>query len=269
MSSFPFGDRRVDHGTYIRKEFQIDSTRTIIYQNGTGEPLVYFHGAGTWHGIGFSDKWDKHFTTYLPYHPGFGASAINPRIGSIQGYVDHYAKLFDVLGLDRVHLVGTSLGGYLAAEFAAQHGSRVKRLVLACPAGFDVKEHPPTDLSRVSPDQIPNYLAHNVSNLVPYLPEGQDEEFNAMRKKEGDSACRLLLNGKMVNSAMPSILQKIQAPTLVIWGKEDKILPVGQAEHWYQAVSQCEVNIVENAGHLVLDESETARHAVREFLLRS
>jgi pimeloyl-ACP methyl ester carboxylesterase len=72
----------------------------------------------------------------------------------------------------------------------------------------------------------------------------------------------------MINSAMPSILQKIQTPTLVIWGKDDKILPVGQAGHWHQAISQCEVNIVENAGHLVLDESETARHAVREFLLR-
>jgi pimeloyl-ACP methyl ester carboxylesterase len=268
MSSFPVGDRRVDHGTYIRKVFQVDGTRTIVYQNGTGDPLVYFHGAGTWHGIGFADKWEEHFTTFLPHHPGFGASAVNPRIGSMQSYIDHYAKLFDLLGLDRVHLVGTSLGGYLAAEFAAQHGARVRRLILACPAGFDLKKHPQTDLSKVSPEQIPDYLMHNVSNLIPYLPEGTDEEFNAMRNKEGNSASRLLLNGKMINPAMPSILQHIQTPTLVIWGSEDKILPVSQAEYWHQALPHCEVKIVEHAGHLVLDESETARLVVREFLLR-
>ncbi|CAI8905661.1 alpha/beta fold hydrolase [Pseudomonas sp. IT-P218] len=268
MNSSPFGDRRVDHGTYSQRVFEVDGTQTVVYQNGTGEPLVYFHGAGTWHGIGFAEKWDEHFKTFLPHHPGFGGSAVNPEIGSMQSYVDHYAKLFDLLGLDRVHLVGTSLGGYLAAEFAARHGERVRRLVLACPAGFDVEDHPQTDLSQVSPELIPDYLMQNVGNLKPYLPTEPDEEFHAMRRKEGNSTSRLLLNGKLINPAMPSVLQHIKSPTLVIWGNNDKILPVGQAEHWQRALPQSELLIVENAGHLVLDESESARRMVREFLLR-
>lgn len=140
--------------------------------------------------------------------------------------------------------------------------------MLACPAGLQVERFPATDLSKVSPDQIPAFLVHDTCHLTPYLPEGEDAQFAAMRRQEAEASERFMHGGKMINPDMPSVLQSIQIPTLIIWGKEDRILPVGQAEFWHQLIPQSEVKVVGQAGHLVLDESATARHAVSEFLLR-
>lgn len=89
----------------------------LLRRNGV--PLVYLQRGGTWHGLAFAEQWPANSNTYLPYRPVFGASAVNARITTMQGYVDHYDALFDAMGLDRFHLVGFFFGGRRPAEFAA------------------------------------------------------------------------------------------------------------------------------------------------------
>lgn len=267
MNVHPRGDRRVDHSNYEYQEHRIDGTTTVVYHAGNGSPLVYLHGAGTWHGLKFADDWPAHFSTYLPYHPGFGPSETNPRIDSFQGYVDHYVKLLDALELDRVNLIGFSLGALVAVKFAAQHGNRISKLVLAAPVGLNVPAHPQPDLMSIPPEEFPNYLANDIGTILPYLPSGPDEEFQAMRMKEGTSTARLLRNGSLIDPDLPYTLGLIQSETLLIWGREDRIVPCGQAEYWRKAIPQSQALLFSNAGHLVLDESLSARDAVLSFLL--
>ena len=69
----------------------------------------------------------------MPFHPGFGESGDDPSISEMHDYVMHYLDLFDTLGIERMRLVGFSLGGCMAAKFAVEHGHRVERLVLVGP----------------------------------------------------------------------------------------------------------------------------------------
>jgi len=120
---------RVPDG-FERRELSVNGIRTVVYCAGTGRPVVYWHGGGTFHGIDFARDWAPHFRIILPHHPGFGESGEAPGFHSLRDYHRHYLALFDCLGLAQVDLIGLSLGGWLAAEFAAEHGDRVRRLVL-------------------------------------------------------------------------------------------------------------------------------------------
>lgn len=183
MTSAPFST-----AGFHRREYFIGGVRTVVYSAGSGPPLVYLHGGGTFHGFEFARDWTSRFHVILPYHPGFGESDDDVSIDSMHDYVLHYLELFDVLGLATVSLVGASLGGRLAAEFAVSHGSRLSKLVLVAPAGLASLEHPSPDFGSIAPAELPNYLVHNLEVIRPFWPDAPDPAFVAARVREGQGA---------------------------------------------------------------------------------
>src|SRR5262245_61631555 len=101
---------------FERHTLHVDGVKTAVHIAGQGEPLVFFHGAGTVDGFDFAERWADRFRVIVPHHPGFGQSDDDPSYTSMQDYVMHYLELFDMLKLDRFNLVGLSMGGYLAAK---------------------------------------------------------------------------------------------------------------------------------------------------------
>ena len=263
------GDSRVDTNGFDRHEYTVDGTRTVVYSAGSGDPLVYFHGAGTFHGFDFARQWTDQFRVFVPYHPGFGESEDNLRIGTMRDYIRHYVDLFEQMDLDRFCLVGCSMGGRMAAEFAATQSQCIERLALVCPAGLQVPEHPMTNLADIPPAEIFDYLVHDKVVLQPFLPTGPDSEFVAMSEREAASLGRILQEGSLINLKLAAQLRRIGIPTLLLWGAEDRVIPAAQAPIWASLLPNPSIYIVPDAGHLVLDESPTARTAVQEFLVRS
>ena len=115
---------------FKKEALKINGVDTVLYTAGDGEPLLFLHGAGTFHGYEFAKPWADKFRVIHPYHPGFGESGDDPAMDTFNDYVMHYVGLLDALEIDRVHLVGFSLGGFLAAQFASQQRQRVKTLTL-------------------------------------------------------------------------------------------------------------------------------------------
>jgi pimeloyl-ACP methyl ester carboxylesterase len=263
------GDSRVRTDGFERHEYMVNGTRTVLYSAGRGDPLVYFHGAGTFHGFDYVRDWTDRFRVFVPYHPGFGESEDNPRIDSMHDYVLHYVDLFDQMGLQKLNLVGCSMGGRMAAEFAIEHGHRLEKLVLVCPAGLDVPEHPTINLSAIPEAELFDYLIKDVEAIRRFLPAGPDPQFGAMRAREGAAVGRILQNGSLVNPKISSWLHRVHVPTLLLWGNEDRIIPVEQAETWATLLPKSTIRIVNNAGHLILDESAQGRAAVKEYLVDS
>ncbi len=263
------GDSRVRTEGFERDEYVVNGIRTVVYSAGHGETVVYFHGAGTFHGFDFARDWTEDFRVVIPYHPGFGESQDDMRIDSMHDYVRHYANLFDRMGLNKFNLVGCSMGGRMAAQFAADHGALLDKLVLVCPAGLDVPAHPMTNLADIPPGELLDYLIEDVSVLEPFVPTWPDPEFGTMRARETAAVGRILRNGSLVDPALPASLARIDVATFLLWGREDRVIPAAQAQAWAALLPRSTVRVVAGAGHLILDESPQARGEVKAFLLRS
>jgi pimeloyl-ACP methyl ester carboxylesterase len=260
-------DSRVDTSGFERQVHLVNDHPVVVYVAGRGEPLVYFHGAGTFQGFQFLRRFTDRFRVFAPYHPGFGESEAQPRLASIHDYLLHYLDLFDLLGLDRFHLLGYSMGGRMAAEFAMQHADRLHKLVLACPAGLDVPGHPMTNLAGVPPPDVIGYLVHDIAHVCRYLPEGTDAVFDAMRAREAASLARICGEEGLTNRSLPLWLHRVNVPTLVVWGTEERLIPVQHAQAWAALLPQGRAEVFADAGHLVLDESDRACETALQFLL--
>jgi pimeloyl-ACP methyl ester carboxylesterase len=251
---------------FKRETHTVNGMKTVVFAAGKGEPLVFFHGAGIWHGINFAVPWTEKFRVIVPIHPGFDEADDDPAMTTPHDYVMHYLDLFDALGIDKFRLVGFSLGGWLAANFAVQQSHRVERLVLVGPAGLRGKERPKGDLFSIPPEQIPPLLVSNFDVLKPYLPEKpNDLDFMGQRYREGSTIARLLWEHPY-DTKLPRYLHRLTMPTLLVWGEEDKLLPLQNAQLWRGHIPKAELKTFKGAGHLVLDEKREAVDAVQRFL---
>src|SRR3954468_13007612 len=103
----------------------------------SGQPVVFLHGAGGHTGwMAFLDELAGHFAVFAPEHPGFGKSDDPPWLDEIADLAYFHLDLLQALGLERVHLIGTSLGGWVAAEMAVRSTARLASLTLVGAVGI-------------------------------------------------------------------------------------------------------------------------------------
>jgi pimeloyl-ACP methyl ester carboxylesterase len=142
-------------------------------------------------------------------------------------YLMHYLDLFDELKLKRFHLVGQSLGGWMAAAFATQQTGRLQRLVLVCPAGLWVREHPITDLFRMKPEELPAALAENLAALGP-PPDPHNVDAIVEGYREMTTLARIGWQ-RMYDPKLARYLHRIDVPTLLACGEQDRVVPIAQS----------------------------------------
>lgn len=246
------------------QDLQVNGLKTQVLSAGRGEPLVFWHGGGTAGGWEFAAPWTEKFTVYLPLHPGFGGSADDASMTGIQDYVMHYLDLLDQLQLQRFHLVGFSLGGWMAATFASQQSQRLHRLVLVAPAGLWVREHPMTDIFRLKPEELPAALAENLAALGP-APDPHDVDAIVESYRELTTLARVGWQ-RMYDPKLSRYLHRIDVPTLLVWGEQDRLVPLAQGAEWARLIPGAQLRTFAPSGHVVLHERPEAVKAVREFL---
>jgi pimeloyl-ACP methyl ester carboxylesterase len=250
---------------FERETYNINGVKTVVYSAGHGEPLVFFHGGGTVDGFDFAEPWTSKYRVIAPYHPGFGESGDDPMLSSLHDYVMHYLELFDILKLDRFNLVGLSMGGEIAARFASEHGHRIKKLVLIGPSGIIDPQHPMVDLMAVPGDQVLGFLVSNMDVLLKRLPENPGLDFMGDRYREATTFARIYWEHPGDPKFM-RFLHRIKVPTMIVWGEEDKLIPVEHTETWKKFIPSAEIKVYKGAGHLVHLEKPEAVEAVGNFL---
>jgi pimeloyl-ACP methyl ester carboxylesterase len=237
---------------------------------GQGEPLLYLHGVGDLGGwLPALGELASGFRVVRPDHPGFNGSDDDATVDSVAALAGRTLDLLDVLGLDRVHVIGTSLGGWVAAELALRAPGRVARLVLVDPAGLTGPVEGPS-MFDVDPDELVRLTCGDTGSQVAGQARDAavraDAELSARRARNA-AAARRIGGPTLRDPSLSHRLADVDACTLVVWGERDGLLPVELGSAWTAAIPRARLHVVDGAGHLPLvDRPGEFVQVVRAFL---
>jgi pimeloyl-ACP methyl ester carboxylesterase len=116
---------------------------------------------------------------------------------------------------------------------------------------------------------VPKLLVADPDFVAPFWPPGADAAFLTKRAREQILTGRALADMEAADRKLRRRLPRLSVPTLILWGGKDRILPPGLASHWSVAIPNSTVVTIDEAGHLLLDESPKARKLAADFLARA
>ena len=241
-----------------------------MHQGGSGPPLLYLHGG---EGFGTYDPTTsplaERFTVYAPSHPGFFGTARPDWLYTITDLAHFTQDLVSELRLDDYVLVGHSIGGWIAAEMAAMDHHNIKALVLADAAGIRPEKGEITEIFMVSADTRLKLGFHDPSQVPNYdsITAERSTEEAAVLHANMEMLSRLCWRPYLHNPSLPHYLGGVKTPTLVVWGKQDAILPVECGEMYANLLPNTTLKLIDNCGHKPqMEKPEEFNHAVIAFL---
>jgi pimeloyl-ACP methyl ester carboxylesterase len=247
---------------------QVGDTKVHLLRGGRGQPLIVLHGAGG--GLGwlrFHELMARQFTVLAPVHPGFGASDDPAWLEGVDDLVLFYLDFQDTLGLKQVHLLGTSLGGWIAAEFAVSHQHRLRSLILVDAAGIHVPGAEMADLFMMDPVTRAKTVYHNPRVLEEVLAVQPTPEMLQAELRQRVTVAKLAWDPYFHNPKLPRRLGRLRVPTLILWGRHDRLIPSAVGQAYQQAIPGSRLAFIEDAGHAPLREAPDAcAKAVTRFL---
>jgi pimeloyl-ACP methyl ester carboxylesterase len=236
---------------------------------GSASPVVFLHGAGglTWDP--FLEALAARHTVYAPEHPGTtnGDPEAISHLDTVWDLVLYYDDVLDALGLRSAPIVGHSFGAMMAAELAANNPDRVSKLVLMCPIGLWRDEVPIRNWMLVTP-------ASDMAKLLFYEPDGSlaravlgQTDAEAQIKMIWSMACTGKFVWPIPDKGLKKRIHRIQAPTLVVWGQQDRLVPSSYAHEFASRIPGARVEMIDRAGHLLgVEHPERMAELVEQFL---
>jgi pimeloyl-ACP methyl ester carboxylesterase len=204
---------------------------------------------------------------WVPEHPGFGQSDDPAWIRSMADLAFFYLDLVEETGLDRVHLVGNSLGGWLAAEMLIRDRARFASLVLLAPAGLRVKGVPCGDNFIWGPEEAVRNLYHDQSFADRMLALAPDAAAMDLLLKNRFAVAKLGWQPRWYDPDLEKWLHRIKLPAFVLWGEEDRVMPFAYAALWRERLPDARLVVVEGCGHLPhVEKAALVAGHVRDFL---
>jgi pimeloyl-ACP methyl ester carboxylesterase len=237
------------------KFLEVAGKKTQITIGGQGPPLLYLHSAGgetDW--MPFHEALAHNFTVYLPAHPGFALSGGLEQIRDIHDMVWHYVDLLAALGLARVPVVGFSLGAWLGMELAVLRPELVEKLVLVNAAGVRVENARMAELFIDDFDDMRKLLfgdPNNAALVQQAMPTSLDDPRILMWLRAREATARVGWNPYLHNPKLPQHLHRIACPTLILWGREDKLIPLPHGEFLAEKIPGAKLEIYDACGHML------------------
>jgi pimeloyl-ACP methyl ester carboxylesterase len=227
---------------------EVDGCRTHLRRAGKGEPLLFLHGASGAPAImPFMEKLAQRFDVLVPEHPGWGLSDEPEWLENIHDVAYFYLDFLKQLNLSGVTIVGSSMGGWIAMEMAVRDTARMKSLVLVSPAGIAAPGVLPADIFLMAPEELIQNLFVDEKLVQARLsaPVNVDENL-----KNRHTTARLAWEPRLHDPFLPKWLHRIDVPVKIIWGKQDRILPVGILDEMKRLMPSAKTLVLENCGHL-------------------
>jgi pimeloyl-ACP methyl ester carboxylesterase len=249
----------------------VATTDVHMYRGGEGPPLLFLHGGGGNPGwLMCHQALARHFTVYAPSHPGFGRTSRPEWINHVSDMSVFYLWLLEELGVERVHLMGHSFGGWLAADMAAVCPQVVERLVLVSAVGLKPQRGEILDIFLITPEEVRAKTFYKPEQV----PEWEQLYGRAPTPEEVERSeealammVRLCWKPYMHDPRLPALLARIKRPTLVVWGRQDAIVPLACGELYHHGIAASQLVVIDECGHAPhLEKPQAFANAVLSFL---
>ncbi|MFE3445901.1 alpha/beta fold hydrolase [Nocardia sp. NPDC059180] len=274
------------------REVRTDSGVLRYHEAGEGPPLLLLHGSGPgvtgWRNFrGNLGVFAENFRCLILEFPGFGVSddfGGHPMVTALEAV----ARFVDALGLDRVDIIGNSMGGGVALNYAIAHPDKVGKLVTIGGIGKNIFSPGPGEGIKLLQEFTENptrarliewlhSMVYDPSMVTEELIEERwtqatdPETLDSARRMYSKAAFTAMVRAMEASDAPPpwAMLHKVKAPTLLTWGRDDRVSPLDMALIPMRTIPRAELHVFPNCGHWAMIEQKDAfESAVRAFLLR-
>jgi pimeloyl-ACP methyl ester carboxylesterase len=218
---------------------------------GSGPTLLFLHGAGgsngwtPWHA-----KLAESVDLIAPEHPGWDSAETPDWLDHTTDLAFFYLDVMDRMDLRDVHLVGHSLGGWTAAEIAIRNTSRLASLTLLCAVGLHVEGVEIADGFLLNPEERVKTLVYSKQHQEMMLQRAMDPDLLDQSLKNSQIAAKLLWQPRNYNPQLRKWLHRIDVPTLLLWGREDRIAPPAIADAYEQLIPITKKVVLAECGHI-------------------
>jgi pimeloyl-ACP methyl ester carboxylesterase len=243
---------------------------TRIWRKGSGKKLGYIAGFGglpRW--MPFLNELAKSRTVIVPSVPGFpGGDRGHTVLDTHLDWLLAMREILEKAELSGADIAGSSVGASLAAELAALWPNSVRQLALIAPFGMFDENDPPTDPWAQRADAVPALMCANpeIWTAMKATPEGANSvEWPIEQVRANEAAARIFW--PLGNTKIEKRLRLINAPTLLLWGEQDRIMPRSYAEKFASGISgKTQIKTIAGAGHLAeLDKPAEVAQAILSF----
>jgi pimeloyl-ACP methyl ester carboxylesterase len=249
------------------RSVQVAGLNIRYWEGGTGEPLlVVHHDIGTTGWDPFYEALAGRFRVLVPELPGYGKSdrpvwARHPRDIALLLHL-----MLDKLAIDSAVLVGLGFGGWIAAEMAVMNQRRFRRLVLAGAMGLKPSEGEILDQMMYDFQDYVEAGCADKDSFTRVFGEEPTPEQRLTWDYAREMTARLAWKPYMFSPQLPHLLGGVEIPTLIVWGRENRVVPLVCGEAYARALPNARLEIVENAGlWLDLEQPEKLAALVTSF----
>jgi pimeloyl-ACP methyl ester carboxylesterase len=238
--------------TWTSETVSIAGSGLHLMSGGSGAPvLVLHHDVGSPERLPFYDALARDFTVLVPSHPGYDKSERPGWLRNVRDVAAVHQWLLAARDLRDVTLVGLGFGGWIAAEMASLAPRAFRRLILVGAMGIKPERGTIADQALVSYiDYVKLGFADQAAYARVYGAEPPTETLEQWDLNR-EMTFRIAWKPYMYNPTLPHLLGGVAAPALVVWGREDRVVPLECGERFAKALPTARLHVIEGAGHFV------------------
>jgi pimeloyl-ACP methyl ester carboxylesterase len=239
------------------KTIDLMGTKLRYLEAGAGATVLFLHGADgdTWSPL--LDALSAQHRVITPEHPGFGRTPIPAWMMNVGDLANFYLDVLQALNLRDVHLVGHCVGGWAAAEMAIRNTQRLASLTLLAPAGAESREASIGDVFAWGPEEFAVRQFHDRKLAEAWQAAQAKLDIDIVLQNRTGLA-RLAWNPRLHSPQLPFWLHRIDVPTLVIWGEDDRVIPLPCHQAFVREIKQARFVSLPDTGHAL--PIEGAKH---------
>ncbi len=213
------------------------------------------------------DTLAEKFDVIAPDHPGFGASEVPPWIDDVSDVAYLYLDTIEKLGLPRLHVVGQSLGGWIALEMAVRSTARLRSLTLISSAGIHVKGVPKADIFMIDPEEQARLAYADAQAGEAAAARAAADKYQDQAVLNRIASARFGWQPRFFNPRLERWLHRVNVPTHVIWGDQDRIIPPAYGAAFHRLIPGSTLTTIPDAGHLPhVERADAVANAMHTFL---